>query len=48
VEDVRLNKESLKLIKALAGNDSVKALMIKQGIAPVIKDLLQYHLVCSF
>lgn len=35
-ESQKINKEALKLLKALAGNDTVKAQIIEQGAAPLI------------
>lgn len=42
---VRLNREALKLLRALAGHDAVKAHIVQQGVAPVLKELLQTHMV---
>ncbi|ALC42583.1 CG5721 [Drosophila busckii] len=39
----RLNREALKLLRAMAGHDAVKAHIIQQGVAPIIKELLETH-----
>ncbi|XP_064542690.1 armadillo repeat-containing protein 6 homolog [Drosophila montana] len=39
----RLNCEALKLLRALAGHDAVKAHIVQQGVAPIIKELLDTH-----
>ncbi|XP_062127562.1 armadillo repeat-containing protein 6 homolog [Drosophila sulfurigaster albostrigata] len=39
----RLNREALKLLRALAGHDAVKAHIVQQGVAPIIKELLETH-----
>jgi hypothetical protein len=39
----KLNKVCLKLVKALAGNDDVKAQLVKQGIAPLIISAMHRH-----
>ncbi|EDW85765.1 uncharacterized protein Dwil_GK23243 [Drosophila willistoni] len=44
LEQVRLNREALKLLRALAGHDAVKAHIVQQGVAPIIKQLLENHL----
>uniref|UniRef100_W8B578 Armadillo repeat-containing protein 6 n=1 Tax=Ceratitis capitata TaxID=7213 RepID=W8B578_CERCA len=41
---VRVNREALKLLRALGGNDTVKAHIVQQGVAPVIKQVLETHL----
>lgn len=41
--EVRLNREGLKLLRALAGHDSVKAHIVQQGVAPIVKQLLETH-----
>ncbi|KAH8357807.1 armadillo repeat-containing protein 6 homolog [Drosophila serrata] len=43
LDEVRLNREALKLLRALAGHDSVKAHIVQQGVAPIIKQLLETH-----
>ncbi|XP_034651857.1 armadillo repeat-containing protein 6 homolog [Drosophila subobscura] len=43
LEEVRLNREALKLLRALAGHDAVKAHIVDQGVAPIIKQLLEAH-----
>ncbi|KAH8401643.1 hypothetical protein KR009_006946 [Drosophila setifemur] len=43
MEEVRLNREALKLLRALAGHDSVKAHIVQQGVAPIVKQLLETH-----
>uniref|UniRef100_A0A6B2EJQ8 Armadillo repeat-containing protein 6 n=1 Tax=Phlebotomus kandelakii TaxID=1109342 RepID=A0A6B2EJQ8_9DIPT len=40
---LKLLRESLKLLKALAGNDAVKVKIIQQGAAPLITSLLSTH-----
>ncbi|XP_037956958.1 armadillo repeat-containing protein 6 homolog [Teleopsis dalmanni] len=42
-KSVRINREALKLIRALAGHDSVKLQIVQQGAAPIIKELLVIH-----
>ncbi|KAL7737274.1 hypothetical protein ACLKA6_012897 [Drosophila palustris] len=39
----RLNREALKLLRALAGHDAVKSHIVQQGVAPIIKDILETH-----
>lgn len=39
-ESIKVNKEALKLLKALAGNDAVKVKIIEQGAAPLIENCL--------
>ncbi|XP_055854103.1 armadillo repeat-containing protein 6 homolog [Episyrphus balteatus] len=41
---LKLNREGLKLLRALAGNDTTKVHIIQQGAAPVIKELLQNNM----
>lgn len=36
-DSIKVNKEALKLLKALAGNDTVKVQIIEQGAAPLIE-----------
>ncbi|KAH8272899.1 hypothetical protein KR018_008433 [Drosophila ironensis] len=43
LDEVRLNREALKLLRALAGHDSVKAHIVQQGVAPIVKQLLETH-----
>lgn len=43
LDEVRLNREALKLLRALAGHDSVKAHIVQQGVAPIIKQLMETH-----
>ncbi|EDW48420.1 GM19919 [Drosophila sechellia] len=43
LDEVRLNREALKLLRALAGHDSVKSHIVQQGVAPIIKQLLETH-----
>uniref|UniRef100_A0A1B0GNM7 Armadillo repeat-containing domain-containing protein n=1 Tax=Phlebotomus papatasi TaxID=29031 RepID=A0A1B0GNM7_PHLPP len=40
---LKLLREGLKFLKALAGNDSVKVKIIQQGAAPLITSLLNTH-----
>uniref|UniRef100_A0A1L8DBE1 Armadillo/beta-catenin-like repeat-containing protein n=1 Tax=Nyssomyia neivai TaxID=330878 RepID=A0A1L8DBE1_9DIPT len=40
---LKLIREGLKLLKALAGNDTVKVKIIQQGAAPLITTLLSTH-----
>ncbi|XP_059616300.1 armadillo repeat-containing protein 6 homolog [Phlebotomus argentipes] len=42
-ESLKLLREGLKLLKALAGNDAVKVKIIQQGAAPLITSLLSTH-----
>ena len=42
-DSVRIIRESFKLLKALAGNDSVKAEIIKRGAASIIESSLNRH-----
>ncbi|XP_055689136.1 armadillo repeat-containing protein 6 homolog [Lutzomyia longipalpis] len=42
-DSLKLVREGLKLIKALAGNDTVKVKIIQQGAAPLIITLLSTH-----
>jgi hypothetical protein len=39
----KLNRLCLKLVKGLAGNDDVKARIVKQGIAPLIVLAMHRH-----
>lgn len=39
----RLNREALKLLRAMAGHDTVKAHIVQQGVAPILKELLDMH-----
>lgn len=39
----RLNREALKLLRAMAGHDTVKAHIVQQGVAPILKELLETH-----
>ncbi|KAI9578120.1 hypothetical protein GQX74_014014 [Glossina fuscipes] len=41
---VRLNREALKLLRALAGNDTVKNRIVQEGGATLLKELLQTHI----
>lgn len=43
LNEERLNREALKLLRALAGHDAVKAHIVQQGVAPIIKQLLETH-----
>ncbi|KAH8415781.1 hypothetical protein KR222_000883 [Zaprionus bogoriensis] len=43
LKEERLNREALKLLRALAGHDAVKAHIVQQGVAPIIKELLELH-----
>lgn len=43
LKEERLNREALKLLRALAGHDAVKAHIVQQGVAPIIKDMLETH-----
>lgn len=40
---VRVNREAVKLLRALGGNDTVKAHIVQQGAAPIIKQALETH-----
>lgn len=40
---MKLIREALKLLKALAGNDTIKVDMVQQGAAPLITSLLSLH-----
>lgn len=42
-DDVKLVRESFKLLRALAGNDQVKLSIIQLGAAPIINDVLNRH-----
>lgn len=42
---MKLARESFKLLRALAGNDKVKASVIQHGAAPIINDVLNKHKV---
>jgi hypothetical protein len=42
----KLNRLCLNLVKGLAGNDDVKARIVKQGIAPLIVSAMHQHEVC--
>ncbi|XP_030386931.1 armadillo repeat-containing protein 6 homolog [Scaptodrosophila lebanonensis] len=44
VDVVRLNREALKLLRAMAGHDTVKAHIVQQGAAPIIKEVLENNL----
>ncbi|XP_067630002.1 armadillo repeat-containing protein 6 homolog [Eurosta solidaginis] len=44
LNSVRVNREALKLLRAMAGNDTVKAHIVQQGAAPVIKQVLETHM----
>lgn len=46
--NIKLVRESFQLLKALAGNDVVKAKIIEQGAAPLITDVLCIHKVYKF
>ncbi|XP_054738096.1 armadillo repeat-containing protein 6 homolog [Anastrepha obliqua] len=43
-DSARVNREALKLLRALGGNDTVKAHIVQQGVAPIIKQVLEIHL----
>ncbi|KAH8371473.1 hypothetical protein KR093_007587 [Drosophila rubida] len=43
LNQVRLSREALKLLRALAGHDAVKAHIVQEGVAPIIKELLETH-----
>uniref|UniRef100_A0A1A9W848 Armadillo repeat-containing protein 6 homolog n=1 Tax=Glossina brevipalpis TaxID=37001 RepID=A0A1A9W848_9MUSC len=43
LNSVRLNREALKLLRALAGNDTVKNHIVQEGVAPLLKEILQTH-----
>lgn len=45
---MKLARESFKLLRALAGNDKVKASIIQHGAAPIINDVLDKHKVNFF
>jgi hypothetical protein len=42
-DSIKVVRESLKLMKALGGNDNVKAMIIKSGAAPIIESALNRH-----
>lgn len=42
-DSIKVIREAFKLLKALAGNDTVKADIIKQGAAPIIESSLNRH-----
>lgn len=44
-ESPRLIREALKLLRALAGNDAVKNIILKNGAAQQIDDLINLHKV---
>lgn len=44
-ESPRLIREALKLLRALAGNDAVKSIILKNGAAQQIDDLINLHKV---
>lgn len=43
---IKVVREALKLLKALAGNDKVKVDIIKHGAAPLITNALDTYKVC--
>lgn len=45
ISAVRLNREALKLLRALAGHDTVKCHIVQEGIAPILKELLHTNMV---
>lgn len=47
ISSSRLIKEAFKLIRALAGNDTVKLHLMQQGISPIIEEALDTHKVNS-
>ncbi|KAG5676802.1 hypothetical protein PVAND_006610 [Polypedilum vanderplanki] len=42
-DSIKIQRESFKIFKALGGNDSVKATIIKAGAAPVLESSLNRH-----
>lgn len=42
-DSIKINREAFKLLKALAGNDTVKSDIIKSGAAPIIESSLNRH-----
>lgn len=46
MSSTRLIKETFKLIRALAGNDTVKVHIMQCGVAPLIEAALDTHKVC--
>lgn len=42
-DSIKVIRESLKLLKALSGNDAVKVEIIKRGAAPIIESSLNRH-----
>lgn len=46
-DDMKLARESFKLLRALAGNDKVKSSIIQHDAAPIINDVLNKHKVIS-
>lgn len=45
ISSSKLIKEAFKLLRALAGNDTVKLHLMQQGISPIIEDALDTHKV---
>uniref|UniRef100_T1GDR3 Armadillo repeat-containing protein 8 n=1 Tax=Megaselia scalaris TaxID=36166 RepID=T1GDR3_MEGSC len=39
----KLNKEALKLLRALAGNDTTKVHIVQKGAAPIVQNILVIH-----
>ncbi|XP_073813880.1 armadillo repeat-containing protein 6 homolog [Musca autumnalis] len=44
INSVRLNREALKLLRALAGHDAVKSRIVQGGVAPILKDVIHTHM----
>uniref|UniRef100_A0A1I8NQK3 Armadillo repeat-containing protein 6 homolog n=1 Tax=Stomoxys calcitrans TaxID=35570 RepID=A0A1I8NQK3_STOCA len=44
INSVRLNREALKLLRALAGHDAVKSHIVQGGVAPILKEVLHTHM----
>lgn len=42
-DNLKLMREGLKVLKALAGNDTLKVDMVQQGCAPLVTSLLSLH-----
>lgn len=44
-DSIRVSRESLKLMRALAGNDAVKNNILKDGLAKLIDEIINIHKV---
>lgn len=47
-DSIRVSKEALKLLRALAGNDGTKKNILKDDAAKLIDDIINVHKVSSF